>query len=627
MPSSAFAPRSEGPRTPKREKPAENERRHKPMRMFGFGTRKNRLSEGGNKTEDLALPSSPKHDTPRRRGWMPAFFASRVSKQSRYVKRSQVEADKVAVEEPNAHAQMKMRLAALDVQRGRLLRQISVTGAAITDATDASKQLRDYVGFMLEDFRIDLHKPAWMAAIYAVAEFAALNSVNALRETGKDAAGRTLVPLASEMLLQLRKAEPSIEPHSAILLIRNEKSHGALGVVAATAAAAEQSQRAKNGAIWKPTSPNPLSMESFKVLTSERALLRSPHGTVAEGLSMAPLLQRDGRAFGVLISGRPAVPDELLRGMAITAGPLLERVWKWNKVNAMMRVATTWVGKLSPKLRDACWLTGEKSSRSRKRSGHAPPPWQPLFFVSGDNMEAFELELRWTSTTLAATLGTMKVVLPAGETLCATTLEILQATGAMLQDAIEEIERMPVGEPAPLGSDDDFHSTYDATRLLLPRKLHAEMQLKLSELKAENVFAELRGYSDTRGVSYTKPMGGVLVLLGRPMPKAWPDVRELLTRQTLTELLEFDLDDLAVVQLRRRLASSLRATKGIDLDEMLPGMATPVQAMTRWMLAVRLVMQVVITIHEENEGAPSEEADAEISAEDIVAELKEAGEV
>lgn len=288
----------------------------------------------------------------------------------------------------------------------------------------------------------------------------------------------------------------------------------------------------------------------------------------------------------------------------------------------------------------------------------------------------------------------------------------------------------------------------------LGRSRPLSAQLKLSELKAENVFAELRGYSDTRGVSYTKPMGGVLVLLGRPMPKAWPDVRELLTRQTLTELLEFDLDDLAgerrqhvptvscvptsricaaavatsppspekpyhsnarnpylafvcavpsrsrpcehalastalrsrtcdhapaitplrslaitplrsaVVQLRRRLASSLRATKGIDLDEMLPGMATPVQAMTRWMLAVRLVMQVaastrspsvslpspllcarspgrvlmpvrslaparqvVITIHEENEGAPSEEADAEISAEDIVAELKEAGEV
>lgn len=290
MPSSAFAPRSEGPRTPKREKPAENERRHKPMRMFGFGTRKNRLSEGGNKTEDLALPSSPKHDTPRRRGWMPAFFASRVSKQSRYVKRSQVEADKVAVEEPNAHAQMKMRLAALDVQRGRLLRQISVTGAAITDATDASKQLRDYVGFMLEDFRIDLHKPAWMAAIYAVAEFAALNSVNALRETGKDAAGRTLVPLASEMLLQLRKAEPSIEPHSAILLIRNEKSHGALGVVAATAAAAEQSQRAKNGAIWKPTSPNPLSMESFKVLTSERQRLLTFLSLISLSRSRSPSL-------------------------------------------------------------------------------------------------------------------------------------------------------------------------------------------------------------------------------------------------------------------------------------------------------------------------------------------------
>lgn len=119
---------------------------------------------------------------------------------------------------------------------------------------------------------------------------------------------------------------------------------------------------------------------------------------------------------------------------ALPAEPAEPRcLWQ---VNAMMRVATTWVGKLSPKLRDACWLTGEKSSRSRKRSGHAPPPWQPLFFVSGDNMEAFELELRWTSTTLAATLGTMKVVLPAGETLCATTLEILQVSVAAPRTAV-----------------------------------------------------------------------------------------------------------------------------------------------------------------------------------------------
>ena len=48
-------------------------------------------------------------------------------------------------------------------------------------------------------------------------------------------------------------------------------------------------------------------------------------------------------------------------------------------------------------------------------------------------MRTFELELRWTSITLAATLGTLRVQLPEGEELCATTLEILQATAEMLQ--------------------------------------------------------------------------------------------------------------------------------------------------------------------------------------------------
>ena len=122
-------------------------------------------------------------------------------------------------------------------------------------------------------------------------------------------------------------APPSrrIGADASALLIRIDNPPGALGVVAATAAAAEQSARAKHGAIWKARSPNPLSLEAFTVLQTNRNHLCSPHGTDADALSMVPLRQRDGRCFGVLVSLRPAVPDELLRAMAVTAGPLLER--------------------------------------------------------------------------------------------------------------------------------------------------------------------------------------------------------------------------------------------------------------------------------------------------------------
>ena len=120
---------------------------------------------------------------------------------------------------------------------------------------------------------------------------------------------------------------------------------------------------------------------------------------------------------------------------------------------------------------------------------------------------------------------------------------------------------MHVGDATPLGTDEDFANAYDATRLLLPRKLHAAMQLKLSELRAESVFAELRGYTEARGgSSYTRPMGGVLALLGRPVPKVWGDVREQLTRALLGEMLELDLEDYSSAELGRRWAASQRAT-------------------------------------------------------------------
>ena len=57
-----------------------------------------------------------------------------------------------------------------------------------------------------------------------------------------------------------------------------------------------------------------------------------------------------------MISGAPALPDELIRLMAIAVGPVLERIWKWNKVNAMLKVACTWLSTISPKLSNAKWL-------------------------------------------------------------------------------------------------------------------------------------------------------------------------------------------------------------------------------------------------------------------------------
>ena len=89
------------------------------------------------------------------------------------------------------------------------------------------------------------------------------------------------------------------------------------------------------------------------------------------------------------MSGAPALPDEFIEAMAKAAGPMLERVWKWAKVNAMMRVACTWVRKLSDRMSSVEWHEGARIAK-------ADGKWQPLFHHNGDDMKDFQLELRWS---------------------------------------------------------------------------------------------------------------------------------------------------------------------------------------------------------------------------------------
>jgi len=457
------------------------------------------------------------------------------------------------------------------------------------------ENLRAWVGSMLEDFRILEHHPRWADAVYAVLDFAERTSVTALLSAGKDAAATTINPLAAEMLKQLHRAEPGITPCAGAVCMLSDQAPGSLFVIAASEAATAQSARSKVGAVWKKNSPNVLSVEAFTVLRSGKAVLRSPHGTDANAVSIAPLKERCGRTFGTLISGAPALPDELIRLMAIAVGPVLERIWKWNKVNAMLKVACTWLSSISPKLSNAKWLTGKSGQRPNKRA------WQPLFYTSGEGMRTFELELRWTKATLAATLGTLTVTIPVDEDLSVDSLELLQATGTMLQEAVEEIERMPVGDAVPLSSHSEYSSSYNASRLLLPERLQTQMRSKLCELRTETVFAELRSYAPGRSADFTKVMAGVLALLGveRKSLKSWNDVRLRLNRDLVHEILEFDCMDQSPETLGERWAESVRASKGIDIDDLLTTAPYPIQAMARWMMAMRLVMQVVITIDAE----------------------------
>lgn len=279
----------------------------------------------------------------------------------------------------------------------------------------------------------------------------------------------------------------------------------------------------------------------------------------------------------------------------------------------MMRVALTWVSQVSPKLAHATWLTGHGGARAATGARGEPPAWQPLFFLSGADMRTFELELRWAPTTLAATLGTLRIQCAPGETLCAEALEVLQSIGTMLQSAIEDIEQMDVGHRAALASVDDFSSAFDATRLLLPAKLLDDMRRKLRKLAWNETQGELIAYK-VPDTAYVAVMASVLALLGRRLLTKWEDVRAELTRNLFDEMMALDPSAVPVAELRRRCAAALEATRGVDLDAKLAALPRPVQNMGKWMIAIRFVMHVVITIEEEKElasaAAPAPEAES-----------------
>ena len=68
-----------------------------------------------------------------------------------------------------------------------------------------------------------------------------------------------------------------------------------------------------------------------------------------------------------------------------------------------------------------------------------------------------------------------------------------------------------------------------------------------------------------------KVMAGVLTLLGveRKSLKSWDDVRLRLNRDLMREILEFDCMDHSPEVLAQRWAESMRASKGIDIDQLL----------------------------------------------------------
>ncbi|KAL1524260.1 hypothetical protein AB1Y20_019163 [Prymnesium parvum] len=490
--------------------------------------------------------------------------------------------------ESEAQVAMKKQLIEMEKAAERMKRKMTCLDDAVDAAQEGMDEMKGWVHHMLEDFKLLPKKPMWQQAILHMCEYAAGIRVSA------DQPLPTVSPVAEEVLEQLRRGEPNILPHSSVLAMVHDAQSSELQVIAATPEAASQSARAKKGALWNSASKNALSMEFFQVLREGKPMLRSPHGTNPLARSLVPLNDREGRCFGVLMSGAPALPDEFVEAMGRTAGPMLERVWKWSKVNAMMVVACTWVRKLSDRVASVEWREGV---RIKKESGFN---WQPLFHHTGDDMKKFQLELRWSD---GVPLGVFQVKISEYHDISHGMMELLHSIAPLLTDTVSDIEKMAVADSVPAMQ--DFGTAYDNARMLLPRKLQSQMKQQLAELNSYQIVSELKGYNEVSEDTF-KLMLGVLCMLGRSRKsfKQWSHVKAQLKAELIADMVALDVRaGKKASEMMKCWAESLRATRGLNLDWLLAGGSFPVQVMTKWLLAIRLVCQVVFAIETESNPA------------------------
>ena len=99
--------------------------------------------------------------------------------------------------------------------------------------------------------------------------------------------------------------------------------------------AATEASELRTGMNIREKTTEPACLDAWQAMGRGEPILSNPHGL--ERISKAhrsacPLKSISGITFACLVNGPPCVPDDLLETLARTAGPLMERIWKQEKV-------------------------------------------------------------------------------------------------------------------------------------------------------------------------------------------------------------------------------------------------------------------------------------------------------
>ena len=468
---------------------------------------------------------------------------------------------------------------------------------AVVRARRASVDMQEHVQFMLEDFRLMQHQPAWRAALEPLLPWS-LAPAGGLRGGGR------WQQLAEQVLRALEAGEPEHPAHRAALLLKGDAARGPPGtltVACSTPAAVAQHQRLKPHAVWAASHKSPLVHDALAVMASGTPLLRSPHGT-ADAASVLPLRDAGGRTYGVLLSAAPALPDAFVHAVSRAAGPALERAWKRDRADKVLTSCCEWLERLARG--KGLQLSASWSRASGSDEQPTPPTsaallggglggtttprgqqsqWKPLPELATaeggpggpggpgggrvNGLRGVKAEVRWSARLGGGKLGTLGLSLAppkmrsnaAGmgaallqaqqkqaEAADVAGMALLHATAPLLRGAVEAIEQGEVGAavPAGFGTAAQFEATLAAARPTLPATLEQQLSAQLRSVDAYQLVAELKAYANP-SAEWVQVVAGVLALLGRSPRedrsfKDWEETR----RQLTTRLVQNDMRQL-----------------------------------------------------------------------------------
>ena len=367
-------------------------------------------------------------------------------------------------------------------------------------------------------------------------------------------------------------------------------------------------------------------------MASGEPLLQNPHGLkrFAEKVrSTMPLKTIDGEVFACLVSGPPAVPDELLETLGRHAGPLLERIWKKDQMTRATNNVMDFIKTAANSMRKLVYtsfhadqivesstkslvnvLAGQLKASS-KDVHEAVWHWQPLKHTSPYDFKKFVLTLQWS---LGEPIGSLVVSCGTFTDLNEELLVLLHVTAAVLLEALEEIEELTPGNLPPLATTAQVLVAFEKHRPNASQILVDELTDQIQSFDAAAVFSELRHY-DAKSVdpNVQSLVQGVLLLLGyKPRAIAtWNQCRNhLKNHRKLKDLMQdLDVESSASAETARFNAMA-KCMRGIDRDALRANFPGPVKLMVRWLNAVEMTHNIALAeIAEEQRSAIDESAE------------------